>query len=297
VFGYRVSRLGLGTVQLGLTYGVANKTGQPKQNEALLILDEAKKLGITLLDTARGYGTSEDVIGVFLNGKDSSEMIVSTKLPGVSTLTLSIRETVDLSRSKLGLKKIPFLLLHRADDLNENVLIQLMELKEAGYFDRLGVSIYTPKEAELALGHKEVDIIQVPFNVFDQRLKQNGFFTRAGDLGKTVIARSAYLQGLALMSEEVIPVALSAFIPFKRKLKGMCEDAKINEKEFALRYVLSQNEITSVIVGAESLKQVRENATTAERGPLPQDICHLIEEAFVQVPVDIINPALWQLKK
>jgi len=293
-FGYQISRIGLGTVQLGLTYGIANKSGQPSTQQAQGILQEAKKSGITFLDTARGYGTSEEIIGEFLKADDrSGNMIVSTKLPGVETLKQSITETIETSRQMLGLARIPFLLLHRAVDLNEKVLSELKGLQAQSILDRLGVSIYTPEEAEIALAHKDVDIIQIPFNIFDQRLRRNGFLKRAAGLGKMVIARSAYLQGLALMEERDIPEKLSAFIPFKQKFKAISENYKIFEKELALRYVLSQNEITSVIVGAETVPQVKENIEIASRDSLPENILKEIESNFVDIPDKLINPALW----
>ncbi|MBR2884539.1 MAG: aldo/keto reductase, partial [Clostridia bacterium] len=63
--GKALSQMTLGTVQLGLNYGIANKSGQPDINKSTVMLSCALQNGITSLDTARGYGTSEDVLGKF----------------------------------------------------------------------------------------------------------------------------------------------------------------------------------------------------------------------------------------
>ena len=71
-----MSNLALGTVQFGLNYGVANKTGQPNQREIADILSLAAKFGINLLDTAQVYGTSERILGAL----DTSNFNIVTKL-------------------------------------------------------------------------------------------------------------------------------------------------------------------------------------------------------------------------
>ena len=63
------NRIGLGTVQMGLAYGVANTTGQPALAEVNAILTNASELGIDLLDTASAYGNSEEVIGKLADGQ------------------------------------------------------------------------------------------------------------------------------------------------------------------------------------------------------------------------------------
>ena len=100
-----------------------------------------------------------------------------------------------------------------------------------------------------------------------------------------------FAEALALSGLNRINVSLDSLNP--EKFKAISENYKIFEKELALRYVLSQNEITSVIVGAETVPQVKENIEIASRDSLPENILKEIESNFVDIPDKLINPALW----
>ena len=73
-----ISKIGLGSVQFGLDYGISNKKGQPSQNEIKLILDLISQSGIKIIDTAHLYGTSEKILGTVLNTKSSFKIITKT---------------------------------------------------------------------------------------------------------------------------------------------------------------------------------------------------------------------------
>ena len=77
----KVSSMTIGTVQLGLNYGIANNGGQPDEAKSFSMLRAAFENGITSLDTARAYGNSEDVIGRFLKTWEGPLPYITTKVP------------------------------------------------------------------------------------------------------------------------------------------------------------------------------------------------------------------------
>ena len=78
--GKKISKMTLGTVQLGMNYGIANENGQPKEEQSMEMLGAALESGVNSLDTARAYGNSEDVLGHFLAGVENKPFI-TTKVP------------------------------------------------------------------------------------------------------------------------------------------------------------------------------------------------------------------------
>src|SRR5579859_5666326 len=164
------SKLVLGTVELGMRYGLNNTTGQPNREEAFTILDKAFAGGIDTLDTAWAYGTAEDVIGEWLTARGVAGSVnIISKLkphslddyPGASAQEAVISE-VKKSLARLKVKKLDGYLLHTSQYIyNDRVIEALREIKSAGLVSHIGVSTYDEPEAlhAIALG---LDYIQVP---------------------------------------------------------------------------------------------------------------------------------------
>ena len=140
-----ISSMSLGTVQLGTNYGIANHAGKPSEETAFAILRTALEAGVTSLDTARGYGDSEDVIGRFLKTWEGDTPFITTKILDLQGDTPVQRErfaarSVETSLEKLGVSKVNAVLLHRASDMfrygkdTENAMKTLVQL---GYTDPL----------------------------------------------------------------------------------------------------------------------------------------------------------------
>ena len=180
------SELTLGTAQLGMEYGIVNRAGQPALPQAIAIVRGAIAHGVTALDTARSYGTSETVLGTALAGAWRSRVQVVTKLDPLATLAhdaaavevrAAVDESVRRSREALKVGKLSTLLLHRSSHHHVwggAVWRRLLELRDEGMIDTLGASVYEPGEAVELLQDPAIAHLQIPMNVLDWRWRAGG---------------------------------------------------------------------------------------------------------------------------
>ena len=289
-------RLVLGTVQLGMPYGIANTTGKPDLECACAIVKAAIDVGVTRFDTAQAYGDSEEVLGrVFDRLKPGEKICVYSKLhPGLDLCREDvIRRSVEESLRKLGVNRLEGLLLHHEDGLrywDKGLGRALRGLVGEGRVKSIGASFYTPQQALAALDIDGIDLIQVPANILDRRFEDAGVFRKARTLNKQVFVRSVFLQGLLLMPLERVPSFLKAAIPYLEHIEKTASVSGLTRQELALAYALRRYPDARVIFGAESRAQVMENMR-ALNSPVVMDVDH---DIFRNVPENILNPACWQ---
>lgn len=290
-----MNRLALGTVQLGMPYGVANSTGQPDRQEACAMLDFALEHGIEDLDTAPAYGSSEELIGSW-NGRSSCRIVTKFKATSIdetpaAQITSSIRRSLDA----LAIPSLHGYLLHDANAIFDREWIDaLARIRDEGRTSKVGVSVYTPQQALAAVSDPRIDIVQVPYSVADRRLERTDFFERARDGGKEVWARSIYLQGLLLMSEDSIPSGLRDIIPMRRLLADASCRRGFTMEETCILHCLCHPGISRTLIGVESLSQLRANISSAERA---DDFATLGDEIATTMRFDvderILSPQRW----
>jgi aryl-alcohol dehydrogenase-like predicted oxidoreductase len=186
----RPSRLTLGTVQLGIAYGIANSSGQPDTATAEAILDHALAGGITTFDTARAYGSSEAVIGTWLAARsNATSPDIVTKLAPLPAATPAERRaaalaSLDESRRVLGLPRLGLVLAHRENDLLDSAVIEALEMeREQGGISGYGASVYTVEAAARLLDLDRIAALQVPMSAADQRFVDSGIIARAAAAG------------------------------------------------------------------------------------------------------------------
>ena len=173
--GIEISALSLGTVQLGLSYGINNADGKPSQETANAILNAAIDGGINTLDTAGAYGDSEVVIGNWLKtiAPEKRPFIVTKAAhlehSSLDALRKDLFTKVKTSKERLGVNQLDMLMLHHFDDYlcdKDNVLKIMHELKDAGEVRFLGASAYSHHDyGEIAA--TGFDATQIPINLFD----------------------------------------------------------------------------------------------------------------------------------
>lgn len=302
----RKAELVLGSVQLGLAYGIANKTGKPSKETALALVRRAADSGVAGFDTARAYGDSEERLGEALAGR---EVFTVTKLSPLSDLPEdapreSVRAAVDASIAQslaaLGRPHLQCLLLHRAAHLTDHdgaIWQRLLEHLAEGTVKRLGVSVQSPAEALEALESSAVRHIQMPFNVLDWRWRAAGVDRAClRRPGVTVHTRSTFLQGLLAADDPSIWPRLdgvdpAAVLDLLAALVGELQRESL--ADLCLAYVRGQDFVDGVVVGLETEEQLEMNLRLAVKRPLSPEECALVDSRVPRLPERLLNPALW----
>lgn len=283
-------KLALGTVQLGIPYGINNTNGVPTIEEIKRIFSVAEAGGINVIDTAIAYGDAEQKIGRY----SSDKFRIITKLPPFTEGQYSynwLLDKVEGSLKRLQTAKLHGLLLHRPLQLEGNegkkLLKDLQKLKLAGKVNKIGISIYEPSELDHIVNINELDIVQTPFNIFDRRIIETGWLTKLSEKGIEVHARSVFLQGLLLVEASK---RLQKFNPWNAvlsKYDHWLENSGLTALQACIRFVLSFNEISNVVVGIDNAKQLEE-IIVASKGDIP-----FIPEGISSNDIRLINPLSW----
>ncbi|HEY1062577.1 MAG TPA: aldo/keto reductase [Daejeonella sp.] len=304
--GYSIPKLTLGTVALGQDYGISNAEGKPVKEKSFEIFSTALSLGINTFDTARIYGDAESLIGNFLShdeNKPKTNLITKfgikdDNLVNLETARKQVYESIRSSCYFLNLKQIPICLFHKANGQNMDILMEILpvifeDLKNDGLIDLAGISIYNPYEEEIFLEHPLFEAYQVPVNVFDQRIIQNGMLKQMQQENKIVFARSVYLQGLFFLSPDELKGNLVNARPYILALQDLAKQAGMSIAELAFSYVRDLEEVTSIVFGATTELQVQENVKLLFVRKIPFEVRQSIESLFNNMPSEIITPGLW----
>jgi len=288
----------LGTAQLGMIYGIANRSGQPDLPTARAIVRTAWENGIHEFDTAQSYGVSEDNLGQVLSDLNiAHEAKIFSKLhPDLNHMdNEALCLAVDQSLNRLKVNRLKGLLIHREellDLLDKGLGRSLHDLVKAGRVEQIGVSVYTPERALQALQSDFIDLIQAPANLFDHRFLHAGVFRIAEEKRKSVYIRSIFLQGLILMEPEKLPDQVKFARPLLEKLNQLCNAFSVNRQEFAIGYIKSKYPAAHVIFGAETPDQVKTNVALWLK-TLPEELFNQVNGHFFSVDPRVINPTFW----
>ena len=292
------SKIGLGTAQWGLTYGISNRCGQTTREEVTRILKFAKAAGIQVIDTAQAYGNAEQVLGE----NDLSSFKVITKISKLGDSSLAFSSLYDClwssftrSLDSICSDSIHGVLVHNCDDLfspSGMMIIEfLRKLKSEGKCFRIGVSVYNSLQIRALLDLFIPDIIQLPFNVLDQRLLHDGTLAKLKKLGIEIHARSIFLQGILLMQIEDLPIYFKPWLSTLLTWRGMCRDLDLSPQHVALNYVTSNRYIDKAIVGVASYSQLVDLTSC----PCQYSDITSFNSLSLDDP-EILNPAQWHLQ-
>jgi len=265
----RLSRIGLGTVQFGADYGIANRDGRPNEAEVAAILARAVETGIGYLDTAAGYADAETLIGRHL--PRGHQLRIVTKLPPIVEDVIAARQAesalaaLAASLERLRTAQVYGVLIHHARDLAKpgwkHLIEALREARARGWTSCIGVSVYDESDLALVESRFTPDIVQLPFNALDRRLAVSGWLARLHASGTEVHARSLFLQGLLLMEPAALP---GFFAPVGKTLARLHADwaaEKLTPLSGCLRCVLRNADIDVAIVGVNRLHELNEIET------------------------------------
>ncbi|MEN3358811.1 MAG: hypothetical protein V7637_2793 [Mycobacteriales bacterium] len=306
--GRAVSVVGLGCWQLGGDWGVV-ETGP-----ALAVLEQAVESGVTLFDTADVYGDgrSEQLIGRFLRGHRGVDVLVATKMgrrgrqdPAEFTLS-NFRGWIDRSRTNLGVDRLDLVQLHcpptpvfAADEVYDALDQLVAEQRIAAY----GVSVETCAEALTAIGRAGTASVQIILNAF--RLKPvEAVLPAAAAAGVGIIARVPLASGLLSggyrrdsrfaaedhrtynrdgaafdIGETFSGVDFDTGVLAAQEFAALAPEG-VTAAQAALRWVIQQPGVSTVIPGARNREQVRANAAAGTLPPLPGGTLRAVTELY-----------------
>jgi len=284
-----MNKLALGTVQFGLDYGILNTGGQVRPDEARRILKFAKESGIDTLDTASGYGDSEKVLGDI----GVNDFQVVTKTVPLQSNVNNVLQSFNQSLKNLNTTSIDGLLIHNIDDIKDKqfdfLYKKLDQLKQDKLITKIGFSTYLPEQVTFLLENFDFDLIQVPFNVFDKRLIDSGQLRLLKNKNIEIHARSVFLQGI-LLNFEKLPNYFKTWKQSFQSYQEIVKESGLSKLEYALKYALSIEEIDKVLIGVDSLNQLKDVVIAEQKM-----IAVLPKEYSVQ-DNQLLNPGLWGQK-
>ena len=281
-----MNKLALGTVQFGLDYGISNVNGKVVFEEAVKILNYSKVNNINTLDTAPGYGNSEKVLGK-IGVKDFCIVTKTSPLKlGVDNVIKSFYQSL----RNLNSSSLDGLLIHNIDEVKDKkfeiLYKELLKLKQDKLINKIGFSVYMPEQVTFLLSNFDFDLIQVPINVFDTRLIDDGQLHTLKTKKIEIHARSIFLQGL-LLNFHKLDYYFSKWINQFNSYQKMVYASDLSLLEYALNFVINIQEVDKVLVGVDSEKQLKEIIKAIEFKRSVQ--------AYPLNDIDLLNPSLWKI--
>jgi len=303
----RPAELVMGSAQLGLVYGAANRTGKPSREAAIKLVRRAADCGVVAFDTARAYGDAEERLGEALKNRKATtvtKLAPLSELPAdasVSTVQAAVDASVEKSRAALGCGRLDCLLLHRASHMTAYrgaIWDRLKQHVAKGWIRTLGVSVQSPAEAHRALADTAVAHVQLPFNLLDWRWREASVVAVLRSRPDvTVHARSVLLQGVLAATDPRVWPGIPELDPL-RLIKWLEEASRAfgreNIADLAFAFARGQDWIDGIVVGQETEEQLNANLKLAARPPLSREDCLKIEQSAPHVPERLLDPAQWK---
>jgi aryl-alcohol dehydrogenase-like predicted oxidoreductase len=278
-----------------MDYGIGSSPGKLSISEVKKILEYAKSTNIDMLDTASAYGNSEKTLGKL--NVDEFHVVTKTRHFNVLKITdddlTLLNRDFDQSLKDLKLDSVYGLLIHNADDLMKpgasKIIESIQNLKKTNKIKKIGVSIYENKHLNFVLENFDIDLVQIPLNIFDRRLIDNGMLKLLSQKGLEVHARSIFLQGLLLLENSSRPRKFDRWDSLWKSWSEWLNDYKISPLEASIRYAMSFSEISKVLVGIDSVNQLMEimDAAYGVLPPIPNEL--YTDDSL------LLNPSNWDL--
>ena len=300
--GLEVTVLGLGTVELGLEYGIGKKE-IPSEQTAITILKTAVDAGITYIDTARGYGISEERIGKSGIGKIPG-VVIGTKCgmplekgidPHGDELKQLIVCDVEESLRKLQTDSLQLLQLHYAtvEQIEHGEITDILrELKESGKVQHVGISTRGEEAPLSAIKTNFFETLQLAHSIVDQRMTGN-VMTEAMKNNVGIINRSVLLKGsLTPTRREQLPEQLSVLKENSRKAEQVATDLGMDLPTLAMRFVISNPAVSTALMGTTKPERITTTVSAVSAGPLPEDILVKLRDLAIADPLQV-DPAKW----
>jgi len=271
----------LGTVQLGMPYGISNRSGQPSREIARQMLDTAYDLGVRALDTASDYGTSEEILG---NERAPDKFHITSKFSiGKNDPQEAFSRQLKQTLARLRTDHIAYYLFHSASEMiayADTLETDLCKAVMKGSIGTVGASVYTCREIEDFLTHPYLRAIQLPMSVLDQR--PLALIERLAERDIKVFVRSVFLQGLLCM--ETLPERCKVAARYFSYLQTLARENNISVMQLAVSFIRDLPGVTSVVLGSETVEQIRSNAALLKGPALSSDLRQELERFGREIP-------------
>jgi aryl-alcohol dehydrogenase-like predicted oxidoreductase len=291
-----------------LSYGMWGMGGWSGSDdeESMRSLQRAVELGVNFFDTAWGYGEghSEGLLGRLVRANPDRRLYTASKVPPKNFkwpsrrgFTLDetfppehIEEYVHSSLKNSGLEKFDLMQFHVWEDAwveDDRWAKKMDELRSQGLVGAVGISInrWEPWNGVRAVRSGLIDAVQVIYNIFDQN-PEDELFPACREMDVAVIARVPFDEGTltgTLTKESTwpegdwrntyfVPENLIPSVERADALKPVAEHAGLSMPEMALRFILSNPTVSTIIPGMRKIKNVESNAAASDAGPLPEGL-------------------------
>lgn len=306
--GLQVSALALGTVELGMDYGirVPGQYGRPPEAEAVQLVHAALDAGVNFIDTARAYGESEAVLGRALRNR-RDEVVLATKVhtqrddgttPTGDELRRQMLASLDASLAHLQTDYVDVWQIH---NLDSSLLAQIDvvadvfdESRRRGKARWVGASTYGVEMPLAGLETDLFDVLQVTYSVLDQRLAERVFPLAAQkDVG--IVVRSVLLQGVLTERGDYLPDHLEPLRARSRRFRQLVAgaDLDLTPAQVAVAFGLHHPQIGAVLLGVRSKEELREDLQ-AVGTTLPADLLAQLHGLRLD-DADLLDPSTWQI--
>lgn len=301
--GFKVSVLGLGTVELGMPYGIRTEA-PPSKEDAVALLQYAVEKGITYFDTARLYGNAEEIIGESGIGQKPG-IVIGTKCaafyeegedPRGGELKRRITEDVDASLKALRRGTLDLLQVHglSASVIARGELLEVLkELKRAGKVRYFGAATRGEEAPLQAIKSGFFQTIQVGVSILDQRMRDR-ILADAFASGMGIVARSVYLKGVLTSRRQFLLKSLDELRYRADAVEEFALRNRLSVMEAALRFAISVPEVSVALVGTARREELDEALAYAERGVLPAPIMAELG-SFRLDEEKLVDPQQWKL--
>tara|TARA_B110000027_G_C16120295_1_gene302468 strand:+ start:705 stop:1574 length:870 start_codon:yes stop_codon:yes gene_type:complete len=288
-----IEKIILGTVQMGLDYGINNSSGKISLDDSCMIFSKAFELGIDTIDTAEAYGNAHQVIGKFhlLNPKIKFKVI--TKIPH-DIMVGEIERKIRTYINDLNVDSLEVLMFHSFEsyESNRSVIKDLNNLKNLELIKHIGVSVYTNNQIETLLNDDDISVVQMPFNLLDNESIRGDLMTKMKVKGKVIHTRSTFLQGL-FFKENFESNSISQKLSNElTAVKNISKEENVSISNLAFSYCLNQKNIDQVLIGVDSEIQLIQN-TNALNYKIDKKTIKKINAIKVNNS-DLLNPSLWR---
>lgn len=259
--------LSLWTVQFWLKYWINNKYWKPTLGQSVEMLKYAYDNGINTFDTANAYWNAEEVLWVFIKKYNlKNKIFITSKLkPNIfdnftGSKSEIIEDEIKKSLQILNIDKLDWYLLHSPRYIYDNEILDGLELaKNKWLINNYWVSAYEPEEALYAVKNTNTSYIQVPYNIFDQRLDNTDFFEVAKNKNVKIFARTAFIQGLIFMDDDSIPEHIKESKVFFSQLDNIVKKYDFSRWEATINFVKNHPHIDYLVIWVDNINQLYQN--------------------------------------